>query len=144
MSMAQIYQLRPVGTQTNGSRFEPFSNVQCRLKICFMQMHVRKTSAEFRPPCRGANDLTHWGRDKNGRNFADDIFKCILLNENAWIPIKISQFVHQCPINNIPVLVQIMAWRRPGDKSLSGPMMVRLPTYICVTRLQWVNTLWPE
>ena len=32
-----------------------------------------------------------------------------------------------------------MAWRRPGDKQLSEPMMVRLPTHICVTRPQWVN-----
>ena len=32
-----------------------------------------------------------------------------------------------------------MAWRRPGDKSLSELMMVRLPTHICVTRPQWVN-----
>ena len=43
------------------------------------------------------------------------------------------------PINNIPTLVQVMAWRRPGDKPLSEPMMVRLPTHICVTRTQWVN-----
>ena len=28
------------------------------------------------------------------------------------------------PINNIQSLVQIMAWRRPGDKSLSEPLMV--------------------
>ena len=40
-------------------------------------------------------------------------------------------------------LVQIMAWRRPGDKPLSGPMMVRLPTHICVTRPQWVNSFTP-
>ena len=32
-----------------------------------------------------------------------------------------------------------MAWRRPGDKPLSEPMMDRLPTHICVTRPQWVN-----
>ena len=31
-----------------------------------------------------------------------------------------------------------MAWRRSGDKPLSEPMMVRLPTHICVTRPQWV------
>ena len=47
---------------------------------------------------------------------ADDIFKCIFLNENVRISIKISlKFVPKRPINNIPVLVQIMAWRRPGD-----------------------------
>ena len=32
-----------------------------------------------------------------------------------------------------------MAWRRPGDKPLSEPMMVCFLTHICVTRLQWVN-----
>ena len=78
---------------------------------------------------------------QNGRHFADDIFKCIFLNENASIAIKISlKFVPNGPINNIPALVQIMAWRRPGDTPLSEPMMVRLPTHICVTRPQWVNT----
>ena len=77
---------------------------------------------------------------QNRRHFADDIFKCIFLNKNVWIPIKISlKFVPQGPINSIPALVQIMAWRRPGDKPLSGPMIVRLPTHICVTRPQWVK-----
>ena len=79
---------------------------------------------------------------QNGRHFADDIFKCIFVNENVWIPIKISlKFVPKGPNNNIPALVQIMAWRRPGDKALSEPMMVRLPTHICVTRPRWVNNL---
>ena len=79
---------------------------------------------------------------QNGRNFADDIFKCIFLNENVWISIKISlKFVPKGPINNIPALVQIMAWRRPGDKPLSQPMLVSLPTHICVTRPQWVKQL---
>ena len=78
----------------------------------------------------------------NGRHFADDIFKCIFLNENVWIPIKISmKFVPKGPINNIPSLVQIMAWHRPGDKPLSEPMMVCLTTHICVTRPQWVNQI---
>ena len=57
------------------------------------------------------------------RLFPDDIFKSILLNENVQILIKISlTFVPKAPINNIPALVQIMAWRRPGDKPLSEPM----------------------
>ena len=77
---------------------------------------------------------------QNGCHFADDIFKCILLTENVWIPIKISlKFVPKCPINNIPALVWIMAWRRPGNKPLSEPMMVSLTTHICVTRPQWVK-----
>ena len=77
---------------------------------------------------------------RNEQHFADDIFKRIFFNENVWISIKISlKFVPKGPINNIPALVQIMAWRRWGDKPLSEPIMVSLPTHICVTRPQWVN-----
>ena len=73
---------------------------------------------------------------QNARHFPDNIFKCIFLNENIQISIRISlNFVPQSPINIIPALVQIMAWRRP----LSEPMMITLLTHIFVTRLQWVN-----
>ena len=76
---------------------------------------------------------------QNGRHFPDDISKWIFLNENVWISIKISlKFVPRGPINNIPSMVQIMAWCR-GDKSLSELMMVSLLTHICVTRPQWVK-----
>ena len=68
---------------------------------------------------------------QNGRNFPDDIFNCIFLNENVWISNKISlKFVGKGQINNIPALVQIMDWRRPGDKPLSEPMMISLLTYM--------------
>ena len=77
---------------------------------------------------------------QNRRHFAEDVFKCNFLNGNVWIPIKISlKFVPTGPINNIPALVQIMAWRRPGDKPLPEPMMDSLPTHICIIRPQWVN-----
>ena len=57
---------------------------------------------------------------RNRHYKADDIFKCIFLKRNVWIPTKISlKFVPKGPINNIPALVQRMAWRRPGDKPLS-------------------------
>ena len=77
---------------------------------------------------------------QNGRNFADDFFKCIFLNKNDWIPIKIPlEFVSKGPINNIPALAYIMAWRCPGDKPISEPMVLSLPKHICVTRPQWVK-----
>ena len=77
---------------------------------------------------------------QNGRHFPDDIFKCIFLNENVQISIKISlKFVPKGPIHNIPALVQKMAWRRPRDKPLSEPMLVSLLTHKCVTRPQRVN-----
>ena len=49
--------------------------------------------------------------------FPDDIFKYVFVNENE---------------NDIPALVQIVAWRRPGDKPLSGPMIALFTdTYMC-------------
>ena len=89
--------------------------------------------------------LNTLGPRQNGRHFPDDIFKWIFLNENVWISIHISlKFVPRGPINNMSTLVQVMAWRRLGDKPLSEPMMVRLLMHICVTRPQWVNSLWPS
>ena len=77
---------------------------------------------------------------QNGCHFPDDILEWIFLNENVWISIEISlKFVPKGQINNIPALVQIMAWCRRGDKPLSEPMMIILMTHICVTRPKWVN-----
>ena len=79
---------------------------------------------------------------QNGCHFAEDTFKRIFLNENVWNLIEIPlKFVPKGPINNIPALVKIMAWRRPGYKPLSEPMMVRLPMHIRVFQPQWVKWL---
>ena len=78
---------------------------------------------------------------QNGRHFSEDICKCIFLNGNVWISIEISlKFISKGQINNIPALVQIMAWRRPGDKPLSEPMMIILLTHICVARPHKINS----
>ena len=51
----------------------------------------------------------------NVRHFADDIFKSSFLNENIWIWIKISvKFVSKGQINDVPVLVQILALTNDG------------------------------
>ena len=105
---------------------------------------VRVRSVVNSPPSSGealmAKCINTLRPKQNRRHFADDIFKCIFFNDNVWIPIQISlKFVPKGPINNITALVQIMAWRRSGDKPLSGPMMVSLLTHICVTRPQWVK-----
>ena len=49
-------------------------------------------------------------------NLADDIFERMFFNDKTRISIKISmKSVLKGPINKISALVQIMAWRRPGD-----------------------------
>ena len=77
---------------------------------------------------------------QNGHDFADGNFKCMCLNENTQIAIKISlKCVPKDLIDNIPASVQIMAWRRPNDKPLSERMLVSLLTHICVTQPQCIN-----
>ena len=86
------------------------------------------------------DSLRHWGREKIGRHSPDDIFKCISLNENIWILIKMSlKFVPKVPTSSNPALVQIMASRRLGAKPYSEPMLVTLLKHIYVTRPHWVK-----
>ena len=48
------------------------------------------------------------------------------MNENDRIPICISlKFVLGSPIDNKPVLVQVMAWCRTGNKPLPEPMLTQ-------------------
>ena len=57
---------------------------------------------------------------QKGRQFRSDVFKCIFVNENVWIVLKMSllTFASEVRIDNITALVHIMAWRRLGDHYL--------------------------
>ena len=106
----------------------------------FNKMHLKMLFAKCQTVCPGFIVLTPLPRDKMAAILADDIFKCIFLNENDRILIQISlKFVPRIPIDNKAVLVQVMAWCRAGTKPLSKTMMVTLLTHICVTRPQWVK-----
>ena len=70
--------------------------------------------------------LTHLPMDTMATILADENFKCIFLNENRGIPIRISlKFVPRSPIDNKPALVQVVAWRRTGDKPLPELMLTQ-------------------
>ena len=58
---------------------------------------------------------------QSGRHFAGDIFKCTSMNENVWISIHITLMsIPKGPIDDMPTLVQKMAWHRTGDKMAFG------------------------
>ena len=77
---------------------------------------------------------------QDGRHFADDSFTSIFFNENCCILIKfLLKYVRKGPIDNNQALVQIMAWRRSGDKPLSEPMMGKFGAHVCVSRPQIVK-----
>ena len=78
---------------------------------------------------------------QNGRHFTDDVFKCIFVNEKFCILIKTwLKFVPNGPININPALVEIMAWRRIGDKPLSEAMLTWFTdAYMRTLGARWVN-----
>ena len=144
--------VEPTVLSTLNFKLLPSLNFDYSLILCHVPISQRMGSVKRfgDPPVSGEPSMlpknpTYFNSlrpRRNEQHFADDIFKRMIFNENVWNSIDISlKFVPKGPINNIPALVQIMACRRPGDKPLSGPMMVRLPTHICVTRLQWVNCI---
>ena len=59
-------------------------------------------------------------------SFADDVFKHVFENENVKMTIRISlKFAPKSPLDSKSALVQVMAWRRIGDKSLPEPMLTQ-------------------
>ena len=88
-------------------------------------LHAKRPGSSFR-------HFTHLPLDKMAAVLADVIFKCIFLNENDRILIRISlKFVPRCLVDNKPALVQVMAWRWLGDKPLPEPMMTEfIDTYM--------------
>ena len=77
---------------------------------------------------------------QDGRYFADNTLRCIFLNGNAFISLKISlKFVAKVRINSILSLVQMMAWCWTSDRPLPEPIMASLLTHICLAWPQWVK-----
>ena len=119
------------------NRFENYSAVEfCTKFQNYFMLYCNRFLEERRPFV--VNILKP---RQNGRHFPDDIFRSIFVNENACISNKMSlKFVSKGPINNIPALVEIMAWRPLANKPSSEPMMVSLLTHVDVTQPQWVNS----
>ena len=84
------------------------------------------------------NDPWKWGWRKMVAIWQKTFSNSISWMKTTEFSLNRHDFV---PVYGRPLLVQIMAWRRPGDKPLSEPVMVSLLTHICVTRPRWVN--WP-
>ena len=116
-----------------------FSEIWLRIRrLSLKKMHLKMLAAKWQPFLSQPQCVNTLRQRQNGRHFADGIF----LNENICISINISlKFVPRGQINNIPALVQIMVWCRPGDKSLSEPMVSLLAPICVITWPQWINPL---
>ena len=84
--------------------------------------------------------LTHWCWDTTSANLQPTFSNVLSRKKMYEFRLKISlKFVPKGLINNMTALVQIMAWRRSGDKPLFEPMMFESLTHLCVTRPKCVN-----
>ena len=87
-----------LGGRWHHPSFVPICSIQNKLAMtCRIGDHplpesmlTKISHAMWHHPSLGHHKLTYGGREKNGRHFADNIFKCIFLDENVWISIKIS------------------------------------------------------
>ena len=78
---------------------------------CYTSIQHRRTQQ-----CKLTNTLRP---RQNGRHFADGIIKCIYVNENHCILLRFSPKF----IDNMPALVQVMAWCQIGNNPVPEPMM---------------------
>ena len=103
------------------------------INICSVSpvnMYEMSFSIDWRDHYRWFYAATYWGWEK-WPPFSRWHFQ-MHFPKYLSIMIKISlKFVLRDPSNNIPPLVQIMAWYHPGDKPLSEPKMVSLLMHIC-------------
>ena len=78
------------------------------------------------PPTKWTHLIsTYWDRDKIAaisQTTFSNVFSWMKMFE-FWLKISLK-FLPKGPIDKMAALVQIMAWRRTGDKPLSEPMMV--------------------
>ena len=71
-------------------------------------------------------DINSSTPEQNGRHFADDIFKCIFVNEKFRNSVKsLLNCILEGPIDNNPALDKTMAWHQKGDKPLFETMLNR-------------------
>ena len=81
--------------------------------------------------------LTHWGRDK---------MAAFRYFQMYFLELFSLKFVPRVPIDNKPTLVHVMVWHRPGDKPLSGTIMISLLNIYAslslnelIVRYEWNN-----
>ena len=124
--------LQPVGDQSPTSLQPP-----CNLPATTRNFGRKEVADRLRAVCdRGFRNhlnkileetvgmLTHWGRDKMAAKYLttfSNAFSWMKMYQ-FWLRFHwslLSRVQFNGPINNIPTLVQIMAWHHTGDKPLS-------------------------
>ena len=103
--------------------------------------HIHRPTVDFNKiphsaPTHKRQVLTYWGRDK-----IPAISQATFSKAFSWMNRYEFRSKFHCSLFLRVQLTIFQYWfSLVGAKPLSEPMMLRLPTHICVGRLQWVNT----
>ena len=109
---------------------------QNRMVFIWQKMHLKMMAVLCGPQSWICSPISP---AQNGHHFADDIFRCIFMNEKFCILIKISlKFVLKGPVDKksiglenvlVPTRQQAIIWTKAN----------LIPWHICGTRGRWVN-----
>ena len=99
-----------------------FANAIWKAVAILSRRHCRVINL---PVWDGSDSFNSSSLGQRDHYFADDIFKCISLNEKFYISIRIAlKSVPRGLFEDNLTLVQVMAWRQTGDKILPEPVMI--------------------
>ena len=96
-----------------------------------MTLHVIRIED---PMCLATSNMTVLVNSTFGGDLDDDLYSAV-----HQLPPLARKHSGKIFFLYIIALDRVMAWRRAGNKSLSGPMMVSLLMHICVTRPQLIK-----
>ena len=103
-------------------------------------MHLKISSAKWRPFCPGRDELTHWPRGGFQRNFNEVIFQLILVIDGWSISCKIVlKWMPMDLTDGKSTLVQVMAWCRQATSHYLSQCWPRSLSPYGVIRPQWVK-----
>ena len=79
--------------------------------------------------------FSHWGLREIAATLQIYIFKCILFNGIVCTLIQITlKFLPRTPVDNMLVLVQVVAWHRTNGKLLADAVLTNM--YVAIWRQQ--------
>ena len=124
-------QLQEARCIQNMSRWAQCSEYVPLTRQCFCVFHWEYSSLKEFQQAKHTKNMSNektlvntLRQRQNGGYFADNMLKCTFFKERFDILIQISlKFVTKVPIDDMPTLIQIMAWHRTGAKPLSESMM---------------------
>ena len=98
--------------------------------------------ADYTFRCKRYTMTSRWQTNGRGHSRKGEVWSCtrLLLPWELLIPSNFIDICSYVPTDNKSALVQVIAWRREGDKPLREPMLTQFIDAYIISRGQWANT----